>query len=176
MFAAIRPLSRYWDAYGGWREFVSSLYLWVAFFFTVLTYPAWLKVDEDGISTWAELPTSILPNILGFSMGGMAIMLAFAGSNVFLHLTENGKQHSYFIKIVASFYHFILAQTFAIFMGLLCRVYTSMILSFIGYWALCYALLVSLATAAQLFNTARIANIAASIPTDTVKSDNSENR
>ncbi|WP_407522035.1 hypothetical protein [Methylobacterium oryzisoli] len=99
-------------------------------------------------------------------MGGMAIMLSFTASPMFKYLTEGGRSESFFIKIVASFFHFIAAQTVAIFFGLLCRVYSIVILSFFGYWSMCYALLVALATAAQLFNTARIANIAASTKED----------
>lgn len=98
-------------------------------------------------------------------------MLAFAGSKVFVYITEDGKKHSYFIKIIAAFYHFIFAQTVALFMGLLCKVYSYAWLSFFGYSAMCYAMLVALATAAQLFNTARIANLAASIPDPVVNED-----
>lgn len=163
IFLALKPIKLYWQAYGGWGEFFKSIYLIVSFIFTVIVFPIWTKFDAEGNASWATMPTSILPNLLGFSMGGMAIMLAFAGSKVFTYITEDGKKHSYFIKIVASFYHFIFVQTAAILMGILCQAYPSIVLSFIGFWSLTYALLVAPATAAQLFNTARIANAAASI-------------
>ncbi|TXM68880.1 hypothetical protein FV222_19165 [Methylobacterium sp. WL103] len=162
-FPALKPIKLYWEAYGGWSEFLKSIYLWLAFAFTVVTYPVWIKLDNDGNRVWASMPTSILPNLLGFSMGGMAIMLAFAGSKIFTYLSEEGKKQSYFVKIVASFYHFILVQTLAIFMGIFCQAYAWVGFNFLGYWAMCYALLVAPATAAQLFNTARIVNTAASI-------------
>ena len=123
--------------------------------------PAWLELDEKGMRPWAQLPLSVLPNILGFSMGGMAIVLAFAGSSIFRIITESGAENSFFIKIVASFFHFILVQTVAIILGLICRIYPNVVLSFFGYTAMCYAIMVALATAAQLFNTARVANEAA---------------
>lgn len=163
-FVALRPIKLYWAAYGGWREFFQSLYLYAALIFTVTTFPIWSKFDKDGNATWATMPTSILPNLLGFSMGGMAIMLAFAGSRVFVYITEDGKKNSYFIKAVASFYHFIMAQTVAILLGIICQTYSSLLLSFFGYLSMSYALLAAPATAAQIFNTARVANIASSIP------------
>lgn len=163
VFEGLKPVKLYWDAYGGWREFFLSLYLWIAFILTVILAPLWLNT-KDGEAVWATMPTSILPNLLGFSMGGMAIMLAFAGSKVFIYITQEGKQHSYFIKIVASFYHFIIVQSAAIILGIVCQTYPNWILSFFGFWAMIYALLVAPATAAQLFNTARIANVAATIP------------
>lgn len=109
-----------------------------------------LDKTKDGEAVWATMPTSILPNLLGFSMGGMAIMLAFSGSKVFTYITQDGKQHSYFIKIVASFYHFIIIQTLASMFGILCQTYSHWLLSFFGFWSMIYALLVAPATAAQL--------------------------
>lgn len=126
-------------------------------------FPDWMAVDDNNVRTWAQLPLQILPNILGFSMGGMAIVLAFTGSSIFKVITEGGKENSYFMKMISAFYHFILVQTLAIMLGLICRTYSNDILSAIGYFFMCYAIMVALATAAQLFNTARIANFASTL-------------
>lgn len=166
--AYLRPIKLYWSAYGGSKALFKSPYLWIAIIFSLITYPAWLELDKEGSRVWAQLPLSILPNILGFSMGGMAIMLAFSGSKILICITEEGKDNSYFICIVAAFYHFIIVQTIAIFLGLFCRVYSWWPMSFLGYASMCYAVLVAMATAAQIFNTARIINVAASIPDDPV--------
>jgi hypothetical protein len=100
---------------------------------------------------------------LGFSMGGMAITLAFSGSTLFRVITEGGKSQSYFIRMVAAFYHFILAQILAIIAALFCRVYQWWLFSFLGYLLMTYAILIALATAGQLFNIARVANEAADL-------------
>jgi len=99
-------------------------------------------------------------------MGGMAIVLAFAGSKLFETLRQQGKEHSYFIKLVATFFHFILVQTVAIMLGLAGKAYCSSVLAFFGYWAMCYAILATISTAGQLFNTARIANYVSSVDDD----------
>lgn len=158
-----KMVTKYWTVYGGWPALLKSPFLWIAIIFSLITAPAWLELDEKGVRVWSQLPLSIIPNILGFSMGGMAIMLSFTGSKVFSHITQDGKDDSYFLKVVSAFFHFITAQTLAIFLGLICRVYSFVALSFIGYVVMCYALLIALATASQLFNTARVANLAASI-------------
>ena len=121
---------------------------------------AWLELDQAGARTWPQLPLSILPNVLGFSMGGMAIVLSFAGSRFLGTITQGGKDDSYFIKLVATFFHFIIVQTLAIFLGLAGRVFSNEIISFFGYLCMCYAILSTIATAGTLFNTARIANLA----------------
>lgn len=124
-----------------------------------MLFPAWNKLDND-LRPWAQLPLQILPNILGFSMGGMAITLAFTGSSLFRVIAQYGKENSYFIKMIAAFYHFIIVQTLAILFGLICQVYTNVIASGVGFFLMIYAIMVAVATATQLFNTARIANVA----------------
>jgi hypothetical protein len=161
--AKSKVVTKYWSVYGGWSALFRSPFLWIAIAFSLITAPAWLEVDDKGIRVWSQLPLSIIPNILGFSMGGMAIMLSFTGSKVFKHITQDGQDDSYFLKVVAAFFHFITVQTLALFFGLFCRIYSFVAFSFIGYVVMCYALLIALATASQLFNTARVANIAASI-------------
>jgi hypothetical protein len=123
----------------------------------------WLDRAKDQPPPWTSLPLNVLPNILGFSMGGMAITLAFSGSTLFRVITEGGKSQSYFIRMVAAFYHFILSQVLAIFAALFCRVYQWWLFSFFGYLLMTYAILIALATAGQLFNIARVANEAADL-------------
>lgn len=95
-------------------------------------------------------------------------MLAFAGSNVFRIISEGGKNKSHFLKVISAFYHFIFMQTISILLGLLCKVYNNIYISALGYTMMIYAVVVTLATAAQLFNTARIANEAASLTDDEI--------
>lgn len=158
-----KTIRLYWKIYGGWKSLISSPYLWIAALLTLVMTPHWLELDDKLTRPWSQLPLQILPNILGFSMGGMAIVLAFNGSSTFKALTQGGRDNSYFIKMIAAFYHFILIQTIAILFGLICHVYSWWVLSFIGYFFMCYAILVALATASQLFNTARIANVASTL-------------
>lgn len=104
--------------------------------------------------------------MLGFSMGGMAIMLAFSGSNAFKYIAQKGDQNSYFVTIVANFYHFIFFQTLAIMMAIVCKTYNLVWLSALSFWLFSYAVLVGVAVAGQLLRTAQIFNASASMDDD----------
>ena len=79
-------------------------------------------------------------------------------------ITEDGRADSYFIIAVANFFHFILVQTVALLLAIIAEHYTAPLLSFLGLWSLVYSVLVGLAMAMQLFQTARIVNAAAPLP------------
>jgi len=149
----VKTLSRYWGLYGGWKALFRSPYLYLGLVITVLSAPFWLKDGEDG-PPWAQTAVEIIPSLLGFSMGGMTIMLAFSNAAIFTTLTQKGKHDSLFLKVTANFFHFILVQTLAVVLALIGKAYGGAFIGFLGFWALTYALLVALATAGQLLNTA----------------------
>ena len=96
-------------------------------------------------------------------------MLAFSGANYFKILAEQGKSTSYYVTIIANFFHFILMQTIALLLALISKAHPNDYLSFIGFLFLIYAVLVGVATAGQLLMTSRIFNAAASIETNDVE-------
>jgi len=104
--------------------------------------------------------------MLGFSMGGMAIMLAFSNASIFSALTQRGQPDSFFLKVVANFFHFILVQTISILLAVACKAYPNDWISAIGYFSFCYALLVGVATAGQLLRTAQVFNAGGSLGSD----------
>ena len=106
-------------------------------------------------------------------MGGMAIVLAFTGSSLFKVIAQYGNENSYFIKMISAFYHFIIVQTLAILFGLICRTYTNVVLSGVGFFFMSYAIMVAVTTATQLFNTARIANYASRLTEAQINAANS---
>lgn len=85
-------------------------------------------------------------------------MLAFSNAAIFTAITQRGKDNSLFLTVIANFFHFILVQTMAIVMALIAKAYGGLITGFFGFWSLSYALLVALATAGQLLNTALVFN------------------
>jgi hypothetical protein len=104
---------------------------------------------------------NILPNLMGFSIAGMAILLAFSHPQSLRAITQKGKDDSYFLKVSANLCHFLVVQVIAIFMAIIGKSVTCWPLSFAGVFFLLYAILVGVAAAGQLFNTARIMNTAA---------------
>ncbi|RUW32295.1 hypothetical protein [Mesorhizobium sp. M1E.F.Ca.ET.041.01.1.1] len=153
------------ELYGRSKALLTSPYLYVAAAIAGGLFPIWLA-ESGGSKTWPQLAIDILPSMIGFSMGGMAIMLAFSNAKIFKTIAEDGDPKSYFMTIIANFFHFILAQTLGMIIALFASAYPNNILSFFGFWALVYAMLVGVATAGQLLMTAQIFNATASIIKD----------
>lgn len=140
---------------------------------TVICYPLWnTEPMQDGFfRPWSQLAIDIVPSMLGFSLGGMAIMLAFSGANYFEYIAQKGKPDSYYVSVVANFFHFVLVQTIALIVAFVSKAYANDWVSGLGFLFLVYAILVGVATAGQLLNTARIFNAASSLPDKNKKDD-----
>jgi hypothetical protein len=168
----VSVFTQYWKLYGGTTALLRSAYLYAAIAITVMLYPIWSQV-ERGLYTWPQITIDIVPSLLGFSMGGMAIMLAFSGANAFSIIAEDGEPKSLFIKVITSFFHFILVQTISIVLALLTVAYNSFFLSLLGFLSLSYSLMVAIATAGQLLQVATILNATASLPAKDASKKNS---
>jgi hypothetical protein len=153
----------YWHLYGGWRAVLTSPYLHFALLITAICSPVWYD-NTKGAAIWANAAVNILPNMMGFSIAGMAIFLAFSNESTMKAVTEEGEPESFFVATVANFFHFILIQTIALLLGFVGLHYTHHALSGFGVFFLVYALAVSPAMAMQLFHTSRIINAAESLP------------
>jgi hypothetical protein len=158
---AAKTFKIYWGLYGGWRALATSPFLYLAVILTALLRPFWSSVAADGSVTWAQVAIDIVPSMLGFSMGGMAIMLAFSDGKFFTAITQKGKADSFFVKVVASFYHFIVVQSSALIFALVGKAYSHPVLSGVGVGLLLYAMLTAVAVAGQLLHAARIFNATA---------------
>lgn len=103
--------ARYWRGYGGWSSIFKSFYLHVALIITILMYAIW---SQPG---WWDISLNILPNLVGFTLGGYAMLLSFGGER-FQNILIKAKvgNVSAFVEVSATFTHFIVVQ----FIGLLC--------------------------------------------------------
>lgn len=142
----------YWHVYGGSKALVRSPSLLISILLSCVLAPLWWA------GNWPDVSIAILPNLLGFSLGAMTIVLAFPNSKLFSLVHEGGRTDSYYIMLASSFVHFILVQIFALIVALLGKAYTGKILSFLGTAALLYALLSTVMTALALFGIAQISN------------------
>src|SRR5689334_11556352 len=70
-------VNRYWSAYGRFRAFLFSPYLHLSVGILFVTYGVWTR------DSWWSFVISIVPNMLGFSLGALAIILGF-GNDRFL--------------------------------------------------------------------------------------------
>lgn len=115
-------LGTYWAAYGGAKKLATSPYLHASVLITVITAPLW---SEAG---WWDLVLAVMPNVLGFSLGGYAIWLAI-GDDRFRSIiaggSRDGKTTSPFLGVNSAFVHFIVLQVVSILLALLASAYPS---------------------------------------------------
>jgi hypothetical protein len=97
-------LRQYFGAYGGWKNVLVSPYLHVAAMLAILTPGIWARPG------WWDIPLGVLPNVIGFTLGGYAILIAFGDERFKTLLTTPSNQHpaSAFLAINATFVHFLL--------------------------------------------------------------------
>jgi hypothetical protein len=125
----------------------------------------WSKNEKlDHAIKASELAVGVLPNLLGFTVGALAIVLAFSSADIFRIIAEDGNPRSFFLTLTANLMHFICVQVLALLSAIVARIIDWLVLDFISLVLLIYAVIVTFSAALQLFQTARIYNAKASIP------------
>lgn len=112
-------LARYWQAYGGFLALVRSPYMWSALVFTVILYPAW---SQPG--WWTDV-ISVMPNMLGFSLGGYALWLSIGDDDfkkIIIRSNGTGKTSPY-MQVNATFAHFIALQLTALLAAIVAKTF-----------------------------------------------------
>lgn len=153
-----RALNHYWKIYGGPKALFLSPYLHLSLMLTAICVLFW-----SSKSSASEVAVSVLPNLLGFTVGALAIVLAFSSAPVFERLAEGGEPQSFFMKLTASLIHFILVQVLALISAIVARITEVTSIDVLALFLLFYAVLVTFAAGMQLFLTAIIYNAKASL-------------
>lgn len=146
----------YWRVYGGFAAVVTSPYAQIGLALAVLF------LLTNGACKAGELALSILPSLLGFTIGGMAIVLAVSSSDLFKRLAEKGKPDSYFMGMVSNYLHYVLVQTITLILAIVAP--SSHVVGYLIAVLLFYSLATTVSIGVQLFQMARIYNTAASLP------------
>ena len=111
--------SRYWHAYGGWKALRQSPYLHLAALLLLATYATWSQKD------WWDQVIAVIPNLLGFTLGGFAMFLGFGDEKFRALLAEpdedNPEQPSLYVSLCSTFVHFIVIQLSALICALLAK-------------------------------------------------------
>ena len=150
-----RSFRLYWRAYGGTKALLLSPYLHTSVVLAVLLHPLWGVCSE---SPWYEITVTVLPNLLGFTLGGYAILMAFGDDKFRERIAgedDDGKP-SPFMVVNSAFIHFILIQMIAILLSLFGKAVKPKgdVLSFFGMFFFVYALLTALAAGFAVLNIA----------------------
>ncbi|NKB38186.1 MAG: hypothetical protein GKR93_13655 [Gammaproteobacteria bacterium] len=112
-------VKRYWRAYGGFSALVKSQYLWASLILTAILYPHW------STPYWWDDVLSIMPNLLGFSLGGYAMWMAIGDDNFRKLISGEGEDNkpSPYMAVNAAFVHFIVLQILSVILGLIAKAY-----------------------------------------------------
>lgn len=117
---------KYWYAYGGFEALIKSPYLHIAIILLVATFKLWINPN------WWDISISVLPNLLGFTLGGFAVFLAF-GDDKFREMLidnsddddddddSNNSGSSLYVELCSTFVHFIVIQILAFFAALVSK-------------------------------------------------------
>ena len=87
----LEEVGRYWRLYGGIWAVLLSPFFQLSLILGIVV-PQFLHVYND----IAAVTISIVPCLLGFSVGAMAILLAFSSSRIFTVIAEEGSDKSFF--------------------------------------------------------------------------------
>src|SRR5260370_15782446 len=159
-------ISHYWAIYGGFKSLILSPYLHLSLILTQIWFAFWApKIAAS------EIAVGVLPNLLGFTVGALAIVLAFSSAPVFKTLAEKGNPRSFFMKLTASLIHFILAQVLALVAAIVGRITESPSIDVVALFLLFYAVMVTFAAGLPLFFSPVIFNSTSEICDGTKTSD-----
>ena len=98
-------------AYGGIGAIVSSGYFWTSLGLMIPTYSLWSKAD------WWETVIGVMPNLLGFTLGGFALISAIGDDRfkAIIAQTPSGFGKSSVLQSMAgTFFFFIFVQASAL--------------------------------------------------------------
>ncbi|WP_418358374.1 hypothetical protein ACNH6B_04985 [Shewanella basaltis] len=112
-------ISVYWRSYGGFKALINSPFVKISLVLTFLLFPHWSKPE------WWNDVLSIMPNLLGFSLGGYAMWMAI-GDDEFRKLIsgeDDDGEPSPYMEVNAAFVHFIFLQIIAILLAIFAKAY-----------------------------------------------------
>ena len=105
-------------AYGGAGALLRSPYLYVALLIAPLCWGTWSAPN------WWDTVISVLPNLLGFTLGGFAIFVSFGDARFIASLAaeeEDPAQPTVYRELCATFVHFILVQVAALILAIVTK-------------------------------------------------------
>lgn len=177
MYAGVVDLfGQYWKAYGGLRALARSFYLHAALLLVAFTPFTWLAptcLTGSPCTAWWDQSMSILPNLLGFTLGGFAIFIGFGDEKFRALLAEpedSPDTPTVYVELCTTFVHFILVQIAALILAVIAKAwwfYTPLMDPFraylpwlngiagaIGYGCFLYALMSIVAATMHVFRIA----------------------
>lgn len=104
-----------WRSSGGFTALLRSFDFWLAAVVCALCAPLWLS------QTWPDLVISVLPNLLGFTLGGFAIFLGFGSDEFKGAIAGSDESSSVYLSVSAAFINFVAFQLAALIWALVAK-------------------------------------------------------
>lgn len=149
-----KKFRKYWEIYGGWTALIRSPYLHASILFSILACPIWLDAKKD----WTDIVMAVTPSILGFSLGGYAILFAFGDEKFRLAISgpDADGSPSPFMNVNASFVHFLVVNVLALLLAILARAWIKDGSCLMGlvFGVFSYSIFAALATVMSIFSVA----------------------
>ena len=146
----------YWRAYGGIKALALSPYLHTS---AVISFIVFGLLDAKTAEKLPQMIISIIPSMLGFTLGGYAVLIAFGDDEFRRLLAGNSKENtiSPFMMVNATFIHFIILQAISLFVALLQVLIpdSCALVSVVSFWIFCYAILTAVAAAFAILRLAK---------------------
>jgi hypothetical protein len=110
---------KYWSSYGGFRAIFTSGYFYASVLLAAVLYPHWSKAG------WWDAVLSVMPNLLGFTLGGFAMWVAIGDEHFKATIagTSDEESSSPFMEVNATFVHFIFLQILSILLAVVNKAY-----------------------------------------------------
>ncbi len=108
---------RYWREYGGLAAVLLSPYFHVAVVLTLLMSRYWQN------EAWWDVALGVLPNIIGFAVGGYAIWMGFGDESFRRRISQRSSEDgtSPYLTVSAAFAHFVVVQLLALLGALMAK-------------------------------------------------------
>jgi hypothetical protein len=103
-----------WRIVGGWAGIFKSGHFWVAVFLWLLCIPTWTNPK------WWEMSISVLPSLLGFTLGGFAIFLGFGSDSFKEMITSEHEDKAQYLSVSAVFLTFVGVQVAGLLWAIAC--------------------------------------------------------
>lgn len=126
---------RYWRAYGGFISLLKSPYFYAAIACTFFLRVYWLGEPTPACTLpcpyqcpsppppWWDTALSVLPNLLGFSLGGYLMWLGVGDTSFrsWLHRKAAPEETSVYMEVSATFVHFVIVQIVALVVAVIAK-------------------------------------------------------
>lgn len=156
-----------WEITGGFPALLRSADFWL----TVLIWG--LCIGKWTTNTWTSNPISVLPNLLGFTLGGFAIFLGFGSEAFKEQIADPDEKRAPYMSVSAAFMIVVFVQVFSLLYALVSEAlmvdapdflsfaepiiqrYLNPIFWGIGYFFFLFSIVLSLRAAIRIFRLSR---------------------